>query len=95
MSDFPKWLLALAGANLLPLLCAPLYLFTSNLLGESSQAFVRFLLYTATQLLWALPLAGFFLALDSWRRGYEKRAVILAVGGLIITVAGFCLLASA
>ena len=54
MSDFPKWLLALAGISLLPVLLSPFYLFGASPFGTSDSAFLRFLLYICTQLLWLL-----------------------------------------
>ena len=54
MSEFPKWLLALAGLSLIPLLACPLFLFGAQPFGTSQYGIVRFLLYLLTQLLWLL-----------------------------------------
>lgn len=88
MSEFPKWLLALAFLSLIPLLICPVYLFGGQLDGTSHNTFVRFLIYIALQLLWLLPIAGFFTCLDSWRRGFYKRSVALGFISLAISVIG-------
>ena len=92
MSEFPKWLLALAGLSLIPLWCCPLFLFGGMPFGTSDNSFVRFLLYIATQLLWLAPIATFFIGLDLWRRGYKRRGVAVNVLGLILSVLAFVLL---
>lgn len=92
MSDFPKWLLALAAVSLLPVLAVPFYLFGAMPFGTSESGIVRFLLYLATQLLWAVPLTLFFVSLDAWRRGYERRSVGLAVLGAVVSLGGGCLI---
>lgn len=86
MSDFPKWMLALAGVNLLPVLASPFFLFGVMPFGTHEHAAVRFLLYLATQLLWALPLALFFVSLDYYRRGFERAGVALAATGVAVTI---------
>ena len=48
MSEFPKWLLALAGLSLIPLLACPLFLFGAQPFGTSQYGIVRFLLYLLT-----------------------------------------------
>ncbi len=88
MSEFPKWLLALAFLSLVPLLACPLYLFGGHPIGTSDNAFLRFLLYIATQLLWLVPTASFFFTLDAWRRGYEKLSITYGCIGLLISVVG-------
>lgn len=88
MSEFPKWLLALAALSLLPVLAVPFYLFGAMPFGTSDSGFVRFLLYLATQLLWAVPLALFFVSLDAWRRGYARRGVVWAVVGAAVSLGG-------
>lgn len=92
MSQFPKWLLALTGVSLLPLLAAPFYLFGATPFGTSSNGFVRFLLYLATQLLWLLPLVLFFVSLDAWRRGFACRSVCIAAASAVLSLAGGILL---
>ncbi len=88
MSDFPKWLLALAGISLLPILLSPFYLFGATPFGTSDSGFVRFLLYLATQMLWLLPLLLFFYSLDVYRRGWELLGIIIAAVSAVISVAG-------
>ena len=88
MSDFPKWLLVLAGISLLPVLFSPFYLFGASPFGTSDNGFVRFLLYLATQLLWLFPLLLFFYSLDVYRRGWERFGIGVAVFSAIISIAG-------
>lgn len=93
MSDFPKWLLALAALCALPVLLCPLYLFGGAApFGTSGHAFVRFLLYLLTQLLWLVPAVCIFCGLDYWRRGYERVGTAIVAVGDVLTVVGFCLL---
>ena len=62
MSNFPKWLLALAGTNLIPILLCPFFLFGGlHPFGTSEYTIVAFLLYVLTQLLWLIPIGAFFL----------------------------------
>jgi hypothetical protein len=94
VSDFPKWLLALAGISLLPVLLSPFYLFGASPFGTSDSTFLRFLLYICTQLLWLLPLLLFFFSLDLYRRGFERAGISLAVCSALIAVGGgVCLFA--
>ena len=65
MSEFPKKILALAALSLIPLLLAPLFLFGAQPFGTAESKFGAFLLYLATHLLWVLPIASFFVGLDS------------------------------
>lgn len=88
MSDFPKWLLALAGVSLVPVLLSPLYLFGATPFGTSDSSLVQFLLYCATQLLWLLPLVLFFVSLDRYRRGFEYSAVAVAATSALVACAG-------
>lgn len=92
MSDFPKWMLALAGVNLLPLLLSMFYLFGAAPFGTSDSSWCRFLLYVLTQMLWLVPLVLFFASLEAYRRGYERWGVSLALVGVAVTVAGIVLL---
>lgn len=89
MSEFPKWLLALAALSLIPTLCCPLFLFGGKSLGSEASGFVSFLLYLVLQALWIVPAVSFFVGLDAWRRGYEKRGVIINVLGLIVSIIAF------
>lgn len=93
MKDFPKWLLALAGTGLLPLLTAPFYLLgAARPFGTSDSVLLRFLLFVAANLTWLLPVAAFFVSLDRYRRGYRRSGVAVAVVALALTVACFALL---
>lgn len=89
MSDFPKWMLALTGINLLPALLCVFYLFGVSTAGVSDSAFLRFLAYVGIQLLWLVPLLLFFFSLDFYRRGFERIGISLAVLGIIVGGAGF------
>lgn len=91
MSEFPKWLLVLAFLSLIPLLICPVFLFGGHPFGTSSNTLISLLLYIATQLLWLLPIAGFFTCLDSWRRGFYKRSIALGFVSLIISITGIAL----
>lgn len=88
VSDFPKWLLALAGISLLPVLLSPFYLFGAAPFGSSDNGFVRFLLYMATQLLWLLPLVLFFFSLDYYRRGFERFGIGLCCFSALLALTG-------
>lgn len=92
MKDFPKWMLALAGTNLIPILLCPFYLFGLQPFGTSESGTVRFLLYLLTNLLWIVPIALFFVSLTLYRRYYVLPAVTVAVIGLLFTVADIWLL---
>ncbi len=92
MSDFPKWMLTLAFINLASLLTSIFFLFGAEPFGTSENTFVRFLLYVATQLLWMLPIALFFLGLSTFRRGYERLGTSLVIAGDIITLGSIALL---
>lgn len=95
MSDFPKWLLALAGTNLLPILICPLFLFGGlKPFGTTDYAVVNFLLYIVVQLLWIVPTVLFFLSLHLWRKCFELPAIVIAAIGLLITLADIVLLLS-
>lgn len=90
MKDFPKWLLALAGTGLLPLLAAPFYLLGAvSPLGTAANGGLRFLLFVAANSLWVLPVAAFFVSLDRYRRGFRRSGVAVAVAALALTVACF------
>ncbi len=88
VSDFPKWLLALAFVSLIPLLACPLYLFGGMPFGTSESAVVRFFLYLTTQMLWFIPIVLFFAGLDAWRRGYYKTSLGVIIASDIIGIAG-------
>lgn len=87
MSDFPKWMLALAGTNLIPLLLCPLFMFGGlHPFGTSEYGVVNFLLYMLTNLLWVVPFLLFFVSLHLYRRCFEKPGILVAVLGLVLTV---------
>lgn len=88
MSDFPKWLLALAGLSLLPLLACPLYLFAFTPFGTSDSHVIRFIFYILTQLLWVSPVVLFFVSLDLYRRGYERWGITVATASALLSVGG-------
>ena len=95
MSDFPKWLLALTALSLIPLLACPLYLFGGQQpFGTSESAFLRLVFYILVQLLWVLPIGGFFYSLDTWRRGYYRRSVAIAIISDVIAGGGMWFLLS-
>lgn len=86
MRDFPKWMLVLAGVNLLPLFFAPIYLFGGlRPFGTTTYGVVNFLLYLLANLLWVLPVLLFFVSLDYYRRGYERVGVCVACLGIAVT----------
>lgn len=91
MDQFPKWMIALSGASLLSIVSALFCLpGAAHPFGLSDSGFVRFLLYLLTNLLfWILPVASFFFSLDLYRRGFERWGVVVAILGLLLTVAGF------
>ena len=92
MSEFPKWLLALAGLSLIPLLACPLFLFGAQPFGTSQYGIVRFLLYLLAQLLWLAPTVSFFVTLDLWRRGYYKASIALGTAAVVVSVLAFILI---
>ncbi len=86
MNLYPKWLLALAGVNLLSLLLIPFFLFGGLApFGTSENGAVRFLFYLLTNLLWLAPIAAFFGALRLYDYSYRKTAVAVAVAGIALT----------
>lgn len=88
MSNFPKWLLALAGINVVPLLMCVLFLF-GGVLAPPAEAggFVKLTAYVGTQLLWLLPVASIFAGLDRHFRGWERTGTAIIVAGNVLTVA--------
>ena len=93
MSLYPKWLLALAGLNLLSLLLSVFYLFGGvQPFGTSDNAVVRFLLYVAAQLLWLAPIGCFFGALRAHDYQHPVLAALIALGGICLLVASASLL---
>lgn len=95
MSDFPKWLLALAGTNLIPVLLSPFFLFGGlTPFGESGNAFVRFLLYMLSNLLWIAPLILFFVGLNLYRRLFELPGIVINVIGMLLAILDIWLIVS-
>lgn len=88
MKDFPRWVLVMAFANIIPVLLSVFFLFGGiSPLGSSENSFLNFLLYLASNLLWLLPPLTFFLGLDVYRKGWEILGVaILAVGNLLTLI---------
>lgn len=91
MKEFPIILRILAVLCLLPALWGmSFYLFGAvQPFGTSQSMILRFLLYMAAQLLWAVPVATFFVSLNEHRRGYTTRAYIYASLGVALGVASF------
>ncbi|MBR1387268.1 MAG: hypothetical protein IJ553_02530 [Alloprevotella sp.] len=87
MKDFPRWVLALAFFNLIPVLLSVFFLFGGIApFGTSSHALVRLLLYVCANLLWLVPALTFFFGLDIYRRGWEKWGVLILALGNVLTV---------
>ena len=93
MSDFPKWLLALAGISLLPVLLSPFYLFGAHLWHKRQRFSPSSALYLYAVALAASPVIVLF-SLDLYRRGFERAGISLAVCSALIAVGGgVCLFA--
>lgn len=86
-SAYPKWLILLAGVNILSLFLAPFYLF-GGLAPASENGFVRFLFYILTNLIWLFPIATFFIALTIWGWGYRKSGIALILAGFLLMCFG-------
>ena len=93
MKEIPKWMLALAGISLAPILFCPFYLFGGVApFGTGTDKATGFLLYVLTQLLWVAPVVLFFVSLDFYRRGFGKTGFVLAAAGTALTAADVYLL---
>ncbi|HRF86926.1 MAG TPA: hypothetical protein PLN34_10340 [Alloprevotella sp.] len=93
MKEIPKWMLALAGISLAPVLFCPFYLFGGVApFGTGTGKATGFLLYVLTQLLWVAPVVLFFVSLDFYRRGFGKTGFVLAAAGAALTAADVYLL---
>lgn len=93
MSDFPKWLLALAGTNLIPILLCPFFLFGGlQPFGQSEVWILNFLLYILGNLLWVVPLLLFFAGLELYRRCFEVPGIIVNAIGALLTIVDIWLL---
>jgi len=87
MSNFPKWLLALAGINVIALLLSIFFLFGGVLApAAGTSGFVKFPAYVGAQLLWLLPVASIFVGLDRHFRGWERLGTGIIVAGNVLTV---------
>ncbi len=95
MSLYPKWLLALAGVNLLSILYSVFFLFGGYyLLGFREDALVfNGLSYLTTQLFWIWPCGAFFLSLLAHDRDHLWLSVITALSGIACMVGAICYLA--
>lgn len=85
MKEFPRWYLILAFLSLCPLLVVHVFL-TRWFSLESG--LLNVLAYLAVNLLWIGPLTMFFVALNEYRRGYPKRAYIMTIATIVLTVLG-------
>lgn len=93
MSLYPKWLLVLAGTNLLSLLLSVFYLFGGVApLAESEHAALRVLGYVAVQALWIIPVVCFFGALRAHDHGHPWLAAFIALAGIALGGLGLILL---
>ena len=93
VSDFPKWLLALAGTNLIPILLCPFFLFGGlQPFGQSEVWILNFLLYLLSNLLWVAPLLLFFVGLQLYRRCFEVPGIIVNAIGALLTIVDIWLL---
>lgn len=93
MQDFPKWMLVIAGLNLVGVFLAPLFLFGGvRPLGQAENIVLQFAQYLFVQSMWFIPLLLFFISLDRYRRGWRTRGVTLALSGVAIETFGVYLL---
>ena len=93
MKDYPKWLLALAFLNIIPIFLSVFFLFGRLFKAPSSRGtFIGLLVYLLVNLLWILPIVAFFVGLNDYRRGYEKRGIALLVCGNLLTLLDFLLI---
>lgn len=93
MRDYPRWLLVIAFLCVTPVFVSPLYLFGGlTLFGRADNTLLRFLLYLLQNLLWVVPILGFFVSLDLYRRGFERWGVVVAIIGLLLAVLSFLLI---
>ncbi|MBR1838499.1 MAG: hypothetical protein IJ786_02980 [Bacteroidaceae bacterium] len=93
MNLYPKWLLGLAGINLLSILLSVFFLFGGvHPFGSSSDTAVNFLYYVATQLIWLLPIGAFFGALHAHDHERPVVAAFIAIAGIATMIGGLYLL---
>lgn len=87
MKDYPKWLLALAFLNIIPVFLSVFFLFGGLFKAPSSWgAFIGLLIYLLVNLLWVLPIVAFFIGLNDYRRGLKKRGTAILVLGNLLTL---------
>lgn len=93
MSLYPKWLLVLAGTNLLSLLLSVFYLFGGVApWADSASGAVRVVGYVGVQLLWIIPVVCFFGALRAHDHGHPWLAAFIALAGIALGGLGLILL---
>ena len=87
MNDYPKWRLALAFLNIIPVFLSVFFLFGGLFKAPSSWgAFIGLLIYLLVNLLWILPIVAFFIGLNDYRRGFQKRGTAILVLGNLLTL---------
>lgn len=93
MKEFPKYLLALAFFNCLPVLLSVFFLFGGvHPFGLTANKWINMLFYLLTNLLWIVPIATFFVGLNESRRGYDLRATLILLIGVAFTIYDIVLL---
>ena len=87
MKDYPKWLLDLAFLNIIPVFLSVFFLVGGLFNAPSSWgAFIGLLIYLLVNLLWILPIVAFFIGLNDYRRGFQKRGTAILVLGNLLTL---------
>ena len=87
MKDYPKWLLAFAFLNIIPVFLSVFFLFGGLFKAPSSWGtFIGLLIYLLVNLLWILPILAFFIGLNDYRRGFQKRGTAILVLGNLLTL---------
>ena len=87
MKDYPKWLLALAFLNIIPVFLSVFFLFGGLFKAPTSWGtFIGLLIYLLVNLLWILPILAFFIGLNDYRRGFQKRGTAILVLGNLLTL---------
>ena len=82
MSEFPKGLLVFAFVSVAAAIWSIFYLFGFPTLLN----FVGVMRYIGLQMLWVVPVLLFFVSLNEYRRGFEKRAWGLAIFGAALSI---------
>ena len=82
MGDFPKFLLVLAFTSVAAAIWSIFYLFGF----PEALNFTGVMRFLGRQLLWLVPVLLFFVSLNEYRRGFEKRAWFLASFGAALSV---------